>query len=461
MSNVSGTNLRAPAVLGVDIGSTNSKVVVVDMSGWVVSRCSRPTPRGTSDLSVSAEVLLETLEDMVIEACGAHYGIQAIAIAGIGEDGVLVDSKLMPVVPALAWFDPRRNAIFEKIERHFAPNVDMGVATDPSRALAGWVWALEQPNTESAQTWLALTDFAASRWAETPFISDTLAARTGAWNVNSGTWDTGRVNLCLGSASFLPPVRKTGDVIGELRSRRLAEAGVVLPEAVVVAGGHDHPIGGWGVTQMHRGAVLDSMGTAEVVVAQASSLVVGNQDLDVAQGICGNARTLLTVQELNRNVDWASQDLEVNRALRMIISGKLKPDNFLDSDCFIVGGRGGSSPSFSVDSPLCPISKASAVAGALSRAGNDAVKRVAQYMPANAAFYCAGGWARSPGWLSLKQSLSDAELRVIAEPEVTAVGAALLAAAAIGCDVDASVALSGDVKPSRTSFAPLPVALVR
>lgn len=134
---MSGTNLRAPAVLGVDIGSTNSKVVVVDMSGGVVSRCSRPTPRGTSYLSVSAEGLLETLEDMVIEACGAHYGIQAIAIAGIGEDGVLVDARLMPLVPALAWFDPRRNAIFEKIAPHVAPGADLGVATDPSRSLAG------------------------------------------------------------------------------------------------------------------------------------------------------------------------------------------------------------------------------------------------------------------------------------------------------------------------------------
>nr|WP_257230413.1 FGGY family carbohydrate kinase [Pseudomonas sp. SbOxS1] len=447
--------------MGVDIGSTNSKVVVVDMSGGVVSRCSRPTPRGTSDLSVSAEGLLEILEEMVIEACGAQYGIQAIAIAGIGEDGVLVDAKMMPLVPALAWFDPRRNAIFEKIAPLLAPNVEMGVATDPSRALAGWVWAKEQPNTESAQTWLALTDFAASRWAETPFMSDTLAARTGAWDVNAGAWDISRVNLCLGSASYLPPVRKTGDVIGELRSRRLAEAGVVLPGAVVVAGGHDHPIGGWGVSQMHRGAVLDSMGTAEVVVAQASTPVSGNADLDVAQGIRGNVRTLLTVQELNRNVDWASQDAEVKRALRMIISGRLKPDSYLSSDCFIPGGPGGSCPSFSLDSPSCAVSRASAVAGALSRAGNNAVRRVAQYMPAGAAIYCAGGWARSPGWIRLKQLLSDKELRVIAEPEVTAVGAALLAAAAIDCQLDAGAALSGDEKLSHSSRSPFKTALSR
>ena len=458
---MSGTNLRAPAVLGVDIGSTNSKVVAVDMRGGVVSRCSRPTPRGTSDLSVSAEGLLEILEEMVIEACGAHYGIQAIAIAGIGEDGVLVDANMKPLVPALAWFDPRRNAIFDKIEPFLAPNVEMGVATDPSRALAGWVWAKEQPNTESAQLWLALTDFAASRWAETPFMSDTLAARTGAWDVNAGAWDISRVDLCLGSATFLPPVRKTGEVIGELRSRRLAEAGVVLPGAVVVAGGHDHPIGGWGVSQMHLGAVLDSMVTREVVVVQASSSVSGNADLDIAQGIRGNVRTLLTVQELNRNVDWASQDAEVKRALRMIFSGKLKPDSYVHSDCFVPGSRGGSSPFFSLDSPLCAVSKASAVAGALSRAGNNAVNRVAQYMPTAAAIYCAGGWARSPGWINLKQLLSDKELRVIAEPEVTAVGAALLAAAAIDCQLDAGAALSGDEKLSHSSRSPFKTALSR
>jgi xylulokinase len=395
------------------------------------------------------------LEDMVIEACGARYGIEAIAIAGIGEDGVLVDSNLAPLVPALAWFDPRRNAIFEKAEPFFDSNLDIGVVTDASRTLAGWLWAKAQPNIQSAQAWLALTDFAACRWASTPFISDTLAARTGAWNVNTGVWEIDRVNLCLGTTSLLPPVRKAGEIIGELKSQRLAMAGVVLPGAVVVAGGHDHPVGGWGVTQMQSGAVLDSMGTAEVVVAQSGSLVSGGPDLDVAAGILGNLRTLLTVQELNRNVDWASEDIEVKQALRMIISGKLKPDSYLNSDVFSPGGRGGSLPSFRPGAPSCSISKASAVAGALSRAGNAAVERVSQYMPAGAPLFCAGGWARSPGWIELKRSLSEQEVRVISEPEVTAVGAALLAASAISREIDATVALSGQspspcIKPSKT-----------
>lgn len=436
-------NLRTPAVLGVDIGSTNTKVVVLDGSGRVVARRSRPTPRGTSDLSVPALQLLVSLEDMIIEACGSAYGIQAIAIAGIGEDGVLVDSKLVPLVPALAWFDPRRTAIFSDIEPLLVARGDIGVATDASRTLTGWRWAKKQPGTEAAHTWLALTDYAACVWTATAFMSDTLAARTGAWDVNQAAWLDDRVTLCLGSSELLPPVRKTGELIGALNSQRLSQAGVVLVGAVVVAGGHDHPLGGWGVAQMSPGAVLDSMGTAEVVVAQSLVPVPPGAGLDTAAGIGGNKRTLLTVQELNRNVDWASQDVEVKQALRMIISGELEPDGYIDSDCFTPGGCGGAYPSFSAGAPAHPVSRASAVAGALCRAGNAAVERVAQHMPASASLYCAGGWARSPGWIRLKQSLSRHDVQVIAEPEVTAVGAALLAAAAVDCHLDASVALSG------------------
>lgn len=444
---MSGMNQRAPVALGVDIGSTNVKVAVVRMDGGVAARRSRPTPRDSSNLSVSALTLLDVLEDMIIDACGSEYGIQAVSIAGIGEDGVLVDQTLTPLVPAMAWFDTRRNALFGEIESKLPAASGIGVATDPSRTLTGWLWARQQPGTEAAFSWLALTDYVSSRWAATTFMSDTLAARTGAWDLGERKWNSERVVLCLGNPELLPPVCKTGEVIGKLRSLKLQAAGVVMDSAVVVAGGHDHPIGGWGVSQMHAGAVLDSMGTAEVVVAQSPVMALGRTDIDVSPGIGNNASTLLCVQELSRNVSWASADKDVAVALRKIISGEQEPDSYLNSDCFVPGARGGVLPYYSAAAPSSALSRASAVAGALSRLGNEAVEAVARQLSEGAPIYCAGGWARSPGWIRLKQLLRNTEVKVICEPEVTAVGAALLAAAAINIQVDAATALAGDTKP--------------
>jgi xylulokinase len=435
-------------VLGVDIGSTNSKVVVIDREGRVAARLSQPTPRGKLDRRVAATELLVMLESMIIQACGEQYGVQAIAIAGVGEDGVLVDSRMAPLAPALAWFDPLRVQAFRAFQAQLSAGRDLGVADEPSRTLAGWYWARQQPGAERAITWLALTDFAASHWAGTPFMSDTLAARTGAWEVRAGRWVEDRVTLCLGSMDLLPPVRRTGDCVGELRSAALQAAGVLLDGAKVVVGGHDHPIGGWGVSQMQAGAILDSMGTAEVVVAQVAQAINRSEEVDVCAGIRSHGTTLLSVQELSRNVAWASEDPQLEVALRAIITGSQAPDEYVQSDCFIPGGRGGVAPRFTAQAPRRVLSRASAVAGALSRLGNASVEQVARHMRPDVTVLCAGGWARSRGWIDLKRALGSRDIRVVAEPEVTAVGAALLCAEAIGWHLDASVALSGDAAPT-------------
>ncbi|MFG2943317.1 hypothetical protein [Streptomyces sp. NPDC048282] len=70
--------------------------------------------------------------------------------------------------------------------------------------------------------------------------------------------------------------------------------------------------------------------------------------------------------------------------------------------------------------------------GALAALGGRAVTSVQTLTAAHAPVYTAGGWARSRGWIDIKQAVTGKEARVIAEPEVTAVGSALLAAHGLG-----------------------------
>ena len=433
---------RTPVVCGIDIGSTNTKVVVLTKDGAVAARARRTTPRNRSDRSIDATALLTAIEDMMIETCRPDRQIVAVAAAGVGEDGVLVDADLNPLAPALSWFDPRRGPLFEEIRDLLSPAPGIGVSTDPARTLIGWLWARRQAGLDAAACWIALTDFAASHWARGGFISDTLAARTAAWDGRSRSWLTDRVTITLGSVDLLPPVVPTGDPVGHLQSTRLEQAGVLTPTAVVIAGGHDHPVGGWGVHQMHPTAILDSMGTAEVVVAQSPTPNVPRTGtVDVAPGIRSTGTTVLCVEELARNIEWASRQPAVAQALRRLIAGDQAADGCLHSDSFIPGQKGGGTPHYAADAPTDPNSRASAVLGALARLGGAAVDAVRHHMAADAPVYAAGGWARSPGWIDIKHQVTGIAVHAIAEPEVTAVGAALLAAGAIGWDIPAENAL--------------------
>jgi xylulokinase len=82
------------------------------------------------------------------------------------------------------------------------------------------------------------------------------------------------------------------------------------------------------------------------------------------------------------------------------------------------------------------------VVGALARAGGAAIQSVASKMPPGAPVYVAGGWARSQGWIDIKKAVIGTDVHIIPEPEVTAVGAALLAARAIDWNIPARAALS-------------------
>ncbi|MEU1984085.1 FGGY family carbohydrate kinase [Nocardia sp. NPDC019395] len=435
---------RSSVVLGADVGSTNIKVVALDYEGRVRSRARRATPRREGDPSIDAMELFTLLEDLVIETCGDEFAAAAICVAGVGEDGVLVDADRRPLGRALAWFDPRRQGIFDELESRLPPAEGLGVDTDPARTLVGWAWAGKHLSGRTRpQAWLALTDFASCRWTGADFLSDTLAARTAAWRTTDRTWSAERVRATLGSPDLLPEVRRAGDIVGAWRSGRLTAAGVLDADPVVVSGGHDHPIGGWGVDRISPGAVLDSMGTAEVVVAQTglSPAEVTGQ-MDVSPGVRATATTVLRVEELARNVAWAARDEAVDKALQQLIAGDLRPDEYIHSTVFLPGAPGGAPPRYAPDAPADPISRASAVLGALAARGGDAIRDIAALMPSAPALYTAGGWARSPGWIRIKQAVAGLPFTVITEPETTAAGAALLAADALGRPADAALALT-------------------
>jgi sugar (pentulose or hexulose) kinase len=437
-----GRGGRSPVVCGVDIGSTNTKVIALDPRGVVVARRRCTTPRAATGAPVDALALLVAIEQMILEICSDDHAVSAVAAAGVGEDGVLVDDGLTPITPALAWFDPRRISVLAAMMHDLEDYEQRCVGDDAARTIVGWRWAVDQPGAERARSWLALTDYASSVWSGTTFMSDTLAARTAAWDGFTRRWVDQRVAVSIGSADLLPKVRKAGDVIGNFVSSNLSVAGVIAEGAVVVAGGHDHPIGGWGVHQMNPHSLLDSMGTAEVVVAQATSTDIHHSyDIDTAPGIQSAGTTVLSVEELARNVEWASRDADVKDELDAIIAGDHLPDDYLHHCVFLPGTRGGGRPHFTRDAPRAAISRASAVLGALARNGEQAQRVVAAHLDITPTVYAAGGWSRSRGWVNAKAMAADREITVIPEPQVTATGAALLAAKAIGWNPSPAVAL--------------------
>ena len=147
-------------VCGLDIGSTNLKVVLADGSGRTLWVKSVPTPHVNDGLGTTtdATVLMELLEDLVIEGwrmVGAGQPLAAISSAGVGEDGVCADVQMRSLGLVIAWHDKRALAEVARFRERFSfTRVDF-------HSTAGkWMWMREHRAAEigAAKHWIALAD---------------------------------------------------------------------------------------------------------------------------------------------------------------------------------------------------------------------------------------------------------------------------------------------------------------
>jgi xylulokinase len=208
---------------GVDIGSTNVKVILVDERARAVWTKAVPTPRVSDDSGVATDVrrLVAMIEEMIIEGWrgqGQSLPLQAIAVVGVGEDGVGVRSDLTPLGLALPWFDERAAMQASVLQRNSRYAAQAGLTIDPSRTAAKWLWLRQNrpSDLQSAAFWITVTDYPAVAWTGRAFISETLAARTGCYDVYARCWI--EPLLTAAGAPTLPPVVPAGTALGSVKN---------------------------------------------------------------------------------------------------------------------------------------------------------------------------------------------------------------------------------------------------
>ncbi len=263
-------------VCGLDIGSTNIKVVLADESGRSLWVKSVATPRVSDGIGVAtdAAALVALLEDMIVEgwrAVAKGEALAAIAATGVGEDGVCADSALQSLGLVIPWFDKRAMAEVERFASRFS-----FTRADFYTTAAKWMWmrAHREEEIGAAKTWIPLTDYASSLWCGAPFMSETLAARTGCYDVFARCW-SGEA-LSFAEAPPLPRVLKAGEIAGTAGAGKLREAGAASAATLIVAGGHDHPIASSAIQRLDAQARIDSIGTPMPSMARRECAILGS-----------------------------------------------------------------------------------------------------------------------------------------------------------------------------------------
>ncbi len=410
---------------GVDIGTTNLKVSIVDGTGAAQWTRAVPTPRApaSAGAGVDAAELHRTVEEMIVEgwrAAGKGAPLAAIAAAGVGEDGVCVDRNLVPLDRAIPWYDRRAKGEAAEIRGSAAATTRAGIEMEHTRTGAKWLW-LRRHRPEifvAGGAWIALTDYPSAQWAGRAFISETLASRTGCYDVGRRCWIEALLDYC--GAPALPPVLRAGEVVGAMRPGRLTASGAADASTLVVAGGHDHPVAAAMIQRIDPTARVDSIGTANVVYGESASFALDRFDPCLAfmapvRATSGVA--CLGVFEFSSAV----QSLQAQGVDMRAVLAQPK-----------IAGE----PGFFAEVADLPPADARAVlemAGIAARRMFDHMRRAGV---ADGEIYATGGWSRSRSLLELRASIFGRSVRVLSEQEPAVIGAAALAAEGLGAAVD-------------------------
>lgn len=264
-------------LLGIDIGTSRTKAVLIDAEGRDVQAetATRETPfvqrEGRVEMTVDA--LLECVADVIASLGARRSDVAGVGLAGMAESGAPLDAGRQPLAPVIAWHDDRGDEAVERLQRHLGPGLDrrigQPVRTVLTAAKLGWLVEHRSPGIDRMERWLGVPELVLHALTGAEAIEFSQAARTGCYDVPARDWMP-EVGDVLGfSVDVFAPVCPAGSVMGRISAAGAAWSG--LPEGVAVTvAGHDH-LAGMAGAGVRKGELANSVGTAETIVARSAT----------------------------------------------------------------------------------------------------------------------------------------------------------------------------------------------
>ncbi|HLX11316.1 MAG TPA: xylulokinase [Bacteroidota bacterium] len=275
-------------VIGLDIGTSGAKGVLIDEFGAVVSAASSDYPLSTP-LPSWVEQNPEDWWNATINICkklSATEGVASGDIVGIGISGqmhslVALDANKNVLRPSILWSDTRTEAECVWLKKNIGiENLKKFVANP---ALEGftlpkllWTRNHEGKIFDRIAHILLPKDYIRFRLTGELATDVSDAAGTLMFDVRQRRWSDEMLKRCSISPELLPHVYESTAVAGAVSREAAAATG--LPERTpVVAGGADNGCGAIGAGVTEKGRAFASIGTSGVVFAHSDKPVVDDQ----------------------------------------------------------------------------------------------------------------------------------------------------------------------------------------
>jgi xylulokinase len=261
-----------PLLLGVDVGSSRIKALLLDGDGTTVAVSRVPTPFVDGDGSeMTVPALAGALRQLLDDLGDRRSRVAAVGITGVAESGAPLDAAGSPLAPIIAWHDRRGEDVADRLTEDLGPGlhemIGQRLRSVSTVAKLGW---LVQNGMSGVTRWLGVPELFLHSLTGAEATEHSLAARTGCRDIGRGVWMNDVAKAAGFAVDVFPEVAAAGDVMGRVTTEAARSLGLPAGIPVTVAG-HDHLAGMVG-SGARPDDLANSVGTAETVVGRSPDL---------------------------------------------------------------------------------------------------------------------------------------------------------------------------------------------
>ncbi len=281
-------------LLGIDIGTTSTKAVLLDPEDGVVAEAERESRLESRQATWAEEdpnLWWSNVCEIARELVPGHE-ITCVGVTGMVPCAVLTDAHGESLRPSIQQNDARASEEIAELRSMLPADAILkrtGSAITQQSIAPKLMWlARHEPEVyRQAKLVQGSYDFIITRLTAAPGVEDNWAVESGLYDLTTRSWATDVLSAAGVEASVLPDVRRPTDIAGRVTDDAAAATG--LPAGVRVAGGAaDHVAAAFAAGLLEDGQMLIKIGGAGDILMSSSTPLFDERlflDLHVIPGM--------------------------------------------------------------------------------------------------------------------------------------------------------------------------------
>ena len=264
-----------PVVLGVDVGTTSTKVVAFNARGVPRAEGAADYPllephpgHAVQDPEAILAAVVAAVREAAQEAKAGGARVAGLSFSTAMHSLLALDEAGRPTTPSIIWADTRAASQSERLRAGplgLGLHQRTGTPVHPMSPLTKLMWFREQEPAvfAAAWKWVGIKDYVFHHLTGEYVMDHSSASGTGLMRLSTLDWDPEALEVAGIDADRLPRLVPS-TYVSALSAGAAAELGLA-PETPVVAGGGDGPLANLGLGAVRTGVAACSIGTSGAI----------------------------------------------------------------------------------------------------------------------------------------------------------------------------------------------------